>query len=351
MKKNKLKNAEPLEQEQVPGQEPDAEAAPEQSRGKKITNAVINTILVIAIVIAALATYTSYVSTSGNGVPSIFGIRILSIQTESMYPTLKPGDMIFDTAVTDTSQLRAGDVITYWTVIDGERVLNTHRITEIYDGGGYLIFETKGDNNTVSDALTVHESEVIGQFNGARIGGLGKVFDYLQTSTGFLIVIVIPVALFFIYHLVQFFRILFEYNNVKSKLLYEMERGKTEDLVEDEKKKHEELRRQEREILEQELRMKLREELNAAKVPQEEPKQETPEEMEARIRAEMEAEAKAKAEAEARAAMEAEIRAKIKAEMEADAKNAEAEPEPAEKEADEPERTDGSETQKEDDHQ
>lgn len=318
---------------------------PEQSAAKKIVNTIINVILVLAIILAALCTYTSYVSTSGNGVPSIFGIRILSIQTDSMYPTLNPGDMIFDTAVKDTSALEVGDVITYWTVIDGERVLNTHRITQIYDGGGYLIFQTKGDNNTIEDALTVHESEVVGQYNGQKISGLGKVFDYLQTSTGFLIVVVIPVALFFLYHLIQFFRVLFEYNNIKNKLLYEQERGKTEDLLEDEKKRQEEIRRKDREKLENELRDKLKEELLAASVPAakpaEEPKKEevkeeapaasqveTREQMEARIRAEMEAEAKAKAEAEAkakaeaeaRAAMEAEIRAKIRAEMEAEAK-------------------------------
>ena len=259
---------------------------------------------------------------------------------------MKPGDLIFDTAVKDTSELKIGDIITYWTVIDGERVLNTHRITEIYDGGGYLIFQTKGDNNTIEDSLTVHESEIVGQYNGMKIAGLGKLFDYLQTSTGFLIVVVIPVAIFFLYHLIQFFRVLFEYQSVKNKLLYEKERGKNEDLVEDEKRKLEENRQAERKRMETELREKLRAELLAASAPAaeeapavaEEPKteekqpaeetlKESAEEMEARIRAEMEAEAKAKAEAEAkakaeaeaRAAMEAEIRAKIKAEMEAEA--------------------------------
>lgn len=302
------------------------------SKGKRIANTVINVILVIAIIIAAFCTYTSYVNTSGNGVPNVFGIRILSIQTESMYPTLLPGDMIFDTPVKDTSELEIGDVITYWTVINGERVLNTHRISEIYNGGGYLIFETKGDNNTTSDSLTVHESEVVGQWKGARIGGLGKVFDYLQTSTGFFIVVVIPVALFFIFHLIQFFRVLFEYNNLKNKLLYEQERGRNEDLVEEERRRMEETKRRERERMEAELREKLREELLAGNaVPTAPPEEPTAEEMaaqeraelEKRIRAELEAEARAKAEekkkAEERAALEAELRAKIRAEMEAEA--------------------------------
>ena len=319
--------------------EPKADAAQQTEdievqpkKGKRVANTIINIVLVIAIILAAICTYTSYVSTSGNGVPSIFGLRIMSIQTESMYPTMKPGDLIFDTAVKDTSELQVADIIPYWTVIDGERVLNTHRITEIYDGGGYLIFQTKGDNNTIEDSLTVHESEIVGQYNGMKIAGLGKLFDYLQTSTGFLIVVVIPVAIFFLYHLIQFFRVLFEYQSVKNKLIYEKERGKNEDLVEDEKRKLEENRQAERKRMENELREKLRAELLAASAPAQEETpaeetKETPEEMEARLRAEMEAEAKAKAEAEAkakaeaeaRAAMEAEIRAKIKAEMEAEA--------------------------------
>ena len=228
-KKDKEPKADSVREEEF------AETQPQ--KGKRVVNTIINVVLVIAIILAAICTYTSYVSTSGNGVPSIFGLRIMSIQTESMYPTMKPGDLIFDTAVKDTHELQIGDVITYWTVIDGERVLNTHRITEIYDGGGYLIFQTKGDNNTIEDSLTVHESEIVGQYNGMKIAGLGKLFDYLQTSTGFLIVVVIPVAIFFLYHLIQFFRVLFEYQSVKNKLIYEKERGKNEDLVEDEKRK------------------------------------------------------------------------------------------------------------------
>ena len=130
-----------------------------------VVNTIVNIVLVAAIILAAVCTYVSFVSTSGNGVPSIFGIRPFSIQTDSMYPTLNPGDLIISTAVKDASELRSGDIITYWTVINGERVLNTHRITDIYDGGNYRIFATKGDNNLIADPLTVHESEVVGKFS------------------------------------------------------------------------------------------------------------------------------------------------------------------------------------------
>ena len=222
-----------------------AQEKKEEKKAKKVLNTVINVVLIIAIVVAVIATYVSFVSTSGNGVPNIFGLRLLSIQTDSMHPTIEPGDLVIATGVADPSALRApgtykdengndvwyeGDIITYWTIINGERVLNTHRIDKIYDGGGYLIFETKGDNNTTADPLTVHESEIVGQYK-MKVDGVGKVFDYLQTSTGFLLVVVIPVFLFFLFHLVQFFRVLFEYQNVKNRIKFEQERGRTEDLI------------------------------------------------------------------------------------------------------------------------
>ena len=225
-----------------------------QKKGRQILNTVVNVLLVVALVLAAICTYVSFVSASGNGVPSILGIEFFSIQTDSMSPFLEAGDLAIGTVIKDKSELRVKDVITYWTVINGERVLNTHRIEAIYNGGTFLIFQTKGDNNTSSDPMTVHESEVVGKYM-TKISGVGKVFDYLQTSTGFLVVIVIPVFLFFLYHLVQFFRVLFEYQNVKNRLRYEEERGRTEDVIEEQRKAQDAARA--------ELEAKLREQLRA----------------------------------------------------------------------------------------
>ena len=240
----------------------------EEEKGS-ILNTIVNVFLVVAIVIAVVCTYVSFVSTSGSGVPSILGIRPFSIQTESMYPTFLPGDLIIDTAVDDTSELEVGDIITYWTIINGERVLNTHRISAIYDGGGYLIFATQGDNNQSADALTVHESEVVGKYK-FRIQGLGKVFDYLQTSTGFLIVVVVPVFIFFIFHLIKFFQVLFEYQNIKNRIVYEQERGNAEELIAEQKRQQEELNRlreeqknREKQELEEKLRAQLKAEILA----------------------------------------------------------------------------------------
>ncbi len=237
------------------------EEAPVSQKKKagKVVNIIVNVVLVLAIVFAVVCTYVSFVTTSGNGVPSIFGLRLLSIQTPSMKPTINDGDLAIATSV-KPEDLRPGDIITYWTVINGERVLNTHRIENIYDGGGFLIFETKGDANTLVDTLTVHEKEIVGKYQ-FRIPGLGKVFDYLQTEVGFFIVVVIPVFAFFIYHLVQFFRALFEYQNVKNRIKFEQERDEADAVA---AKESEELTKQkERAALEEEIRAQLRAEMLA----------------------------------------------------------------------------------------
>ena len=92
-----------------------------------------------------------------------------------------------------------------------------------------------------------------------RLGGVGKAFDFMQTSRGFLLVVVIPVMIFLLYQLIQFFRVLFEYQNVKNRIKFEMERGRTEDLLADQEAD----KAAERERIEAEMREKIRAELRA----------------------------------------------------------------------------------------
>jgi signal peptidase I len=100
-------------------QEEEVQVVKKESTVKRVISTIINVVLVVAIVLAAGATYMAYVESTGNGTPSILGIQMLSVQTDSMYPTLKPGDLIFSTTVKDPSDLKVDDVITYWTVING----------------------------------------------------------------------------------------------------------------------------------------------------------------------------------------------------------------------------------------
>ncbi len=189
---------------------------------KRVLNIIVNVILVIVVLFGALCSYTAFTAKRGDGVPDIFGLRIFSIQSPSMEPEFYKGDLIIDTRVKDAAELKVGDVITFYTIIRGERVLNTHRITAIEDNGTYLYFTTRGDNNTMEDSMGVHQNEIVGKYRFA-IPKLGGLIDFLQTGTGFLLVIVLPVFLFFIFNFVQFFRAFFEYRMHKMRLQLQSE--------------------------------------------------------------------------------------------------------------------------------
>jgi len=72
------------------------------------------------------------------------------------------------------------------------------------------------------------------------------------------------VFLFFLFHLVQFFRVLFEYQNVKNRIKYEQERGRTEDLIAAAQSSAAQTQALDRAAIEAELREKLRAELLAS---------------------------------------------------------------------------------------
>ena len=87
----------------------------------------------------------------------------IRITTDSMEPMFAPGDTVYYREV-DPHRLEVGDIILYWTVINGERIQHTSRIIAIYDAGNFLVFETKDDNRPEPNPLTVHENEILGKY-------------------------------------------------------------------------------------------------------------------------------------------------------------------------------------------
>ena len=200
-----------------------------KKKGSNVGSIIITIVLVLCILLAIFAGYSAFASKAGTGVPSIFGIRPFAVQSDSMVPTFKKGDLIIDKSV-DPKTLQVGDVVTFWTIINGQRVLNTHRIVNITDQGNFLYFDTKGDNNTIGDASGVHQNDIVGKYM-FKIPNVGTILDFLQTTLGFGLCIVLPVAIFFIYELIQFFKTLMEYKTETVKQQMEEEIRKREEAA------------------------------------------------------------------------------------------------------------------------
>ena len=165
---------------------------------KRAGTIVIRVILWAIILLAALYAFTTMATKDEQNVASILGYTPLVVETDSMKPTFESGDLIFIKKC-DTSKLNEGDIITFHTIIDNQYALNTHRIQKIDEANGVRSYTTIGDNNNgVADQHVISDGDIVGKYIG-HVSGLGKVMNFLSSSMGFLIVIVLPMLLFFIY--------------------------------------------------------------------------------------------------------------------------------------------------------
>ena len=187
---------------------------------KKILSIVGNVLIWAFVILSLIITVMVFSSQkSKDGVPALFGKSLITIQTKSMEDTYKAGDLVFMTKTTteEKQNLQPGTIITFRAPIDinndgkpGD--LNTHRIVEKIEGTNSYI--TKGDNNPLNDyeqdnGYSVHSSDIIGVCTeDGKIRGLGNVINFLSSSLGFFLCIVLPLILFFLYELYNFITVL-----------------------------------------------------------------------------------------------------------------------------------------------
>ena len=191
-----------------------------QQKTKKILSIVANVFVWLFVAFSLVTTLLVFSAQSdADGVPALFGKSMITIESDSMSPTFKRGDLILieklsgkEDTLARVKEIEVGEIITFWAPIDinGDGQLNdinTHRVEEKTDSG----FKTKGDNNAMADTYTVSYTDVIGVAKeNSGIPGVGAVIGFLQTSMGFLICIVLPLVIFFLYELIRFVKIVFE---------------------------------------------------------------------------------------------------------------------------------------------
>ena len=167
---------------------------------KRAANVLLSVILWAVILVAALYafTFTTMATRDNQNVSNLFGYTPLVVKSDSMAPTFETGDLIVIKKC-DPQTLKEGDIICFHTIINNEYALNTHRIKSIEAVGDARSYTTIGDNNNgIADQHVISDGDIVGKYV-TSIPKIGKVMDFLSGSTGFLIVIVLPMLLFFIY--------------------------------------------------------------------------------------------------------------------------------------------------------
>ncbi|MFA6867206.1 MAG: hypothetical protein WCR54_06780 [Clostridia bacterium] len=202
---------------------------------------VIFAITLSAIVIANPITSSTEVS-KGN-------TKLLPVLSESMNGTdefyeanpefakigkFQKGDLIIANNPEKAEPLVIGDMITYVGNVAGTQALITHRIVAITtnDDGVATEYIVQGDNRVTNPRTEqVAAGDVLAVYNYS-LGGVGGAINWLQNSTNFLLVVVLPLIALFIYNIVAFVLMI-----TKAKAAKQLEENASVNAIDEEKLK------------------------------------------------------------------------------------------------------------------
>ena len=257
----------------------------DKAKVKKILSTsltVAECILVVFLLIVSILTMgtTSYNSSEVASNP-ITGNSLFPVLSDSMAPTFKKGDLVYgkqfsNDAVERKEQLyllkgddtlgeNKGDIISYWSMINGNEVIVTHRIRRVEqvsvgtDSLGNDIYDiciyTRGDaeRNEESNVISISADKIIAKYKG-HIAGMGAVVYGLQSNTTLMFcVIVLPLIALFIWNGYSFIRLIFvqkkdaaieeitmQHEEEKAQILEEAKRLALEELKKEMKEKEKE---------------------------------------------------------------------------------------------------------------
>ena len=210
----------------------------EQKKQKtnKIVNIVVNVLVGVILVLALIVTINT-IASKKQGYTSMFGTAYMVVQSESMHGDIpaeyanlegvqagfQTGDLISVKVLKDKdkSNLKEGDIISFRMEVANQGggttvIVNSHRIVQVDQTSTGVRYRTQGDNrvrNPDVDPYWVNADDIAG--NGlycvigivkGNAGALGHVLNFFNSSTGFLVCIVIPSFLVVIFFAVSLTR-------------------------------------------------------------------------------------------------------------------------------------------------
>jgi len=151
------------------------------STGRRLLNVVA-----VLLLVAAVVPFVTF------AVPQVVGgNHSYVVLTGSMRPTINPGDAVIDAKV-NPATLERGDVITFTR--PDSKFPTTHRIVAVQQTNDGPAFKTRGDANDGPDPWTVPATDVVGRVM-VTIPYLGFVVQFVQSTGGFVALVVLPIVL------------------------------------------------------------------------------------------------------------------------------------------------------------
>lgn len=168
---------------------------------KKFFSGLIN-FLSIVMILFSVVVLLNVVMTKSGEIPNVAGFSMLRVLTGSMEPEI-PTDSIIVVRRTEPEEVQVGDVISFYSSdpsLGG--AVNTHRVLEIKEENGLLVYTTKGDANHITDNYPPNEKDLIGVviFSSALLGAFIRL---LSNPVIFLPLVLLPLLILIIMNLVR----------------------------------------------------------------------------------------------------------------------------------------------------
>lgn len=172
------------------------------NRIMKIISSAIFVILVLLIILIVLYIVRVKFLASNDKLGEV-KINFYTILTQSMYPTIKAGDIVV-TYKEDNDMYNEGDVITFISEQNGH-IFVTHRVKEVFNVNGSYSYRTKGDNNNASDNEITSGDNVLGKVV-VKIPKAGYIQHFLVSKTGWIVAVILPCLAIVIYDILKLFK-------------------------------------------------------------------------------------------------------------------------------------------------
>lgn len=135
----------------------------------------------ITVVVVVFGGFAFAAQVSGANESGIFNRNVLIVESGSMSPSVKTGDVVVVKNVSQRNRysLQTGDVVTF-KAANNQRKLITHRIVAVrHMPSGETFYTTKGDANEVQDSALLTPDRVVGEveFRVPRLGYVISSFD------------------------------------------------------------------------------------------------------------------------------------------------------------------------------
>ncbi|MBM7097060.1 signal peptidase I [Bacillus sp. H-16] len=146
----------------------------------------VNVLLFGLLIITAVLVLTSLTS---DGETQIFGKELKVVYSGSMEPEIQTGAVIGINPSINKESLSVDDVIMFQ---QEEGVFVTHRIIDVINNNGHVMYQTKGDNNEAADTNPVLSDNVYGLHDGINVPYLGYAMDFANSQFGLVALLIIP---------------------------------------------------------------------------------------------------------------------------------------------------------------